>query len=87
MESVCSFGACATEGDTLHAGDKGPYVKQVQQRLSALGYWNGFGVFVASGSAVSVATAFGAALLAASMAGVMVLYIIIAISTMSPNQE
>lgn len=30
-----------TEGDTLHAGDKGPYVKQVQQRLAALGYWNG----------------------------------------------
>jgi peptidoglycan hydrolase-like protein with peptidoglycan-binding domain len=30
-----------TEGDTLHAGDTGPYVKQVQQRLSALGYWNG----------------------------------------------
>lgn len=30
-----------TEGDTLHAGDKGPYVKQVQERLSALGYWNG----------------------------------------------
>ena len=30
-----------TEGDTLHAGDTGPYVKQVQQRLAALGYWNG----------------------------------------------
>lgn len=30
-----------TEGDTLHSGDKGPYVKEVQQRLSALGYWNG----------------------------------------------
>ena len=30
-----------TAGDTLHAGDKGPYVKEVQQRLSALGYWNG----------------------------------------------
>lgn len=30
-----------TEGDTLHSGDTGPYVKQVQQRLSALGYWNG----------------------------------------------
>jgi hypothetical protein len=30
-----------TEGDTLHAGDTGPYVRQVQQRLSALGYWNG----------------------------------------------
>ena len=30
-----------TEGDTLHAGDQGPYVKQVQQRLSSLGYWNG----------------------------------------------
>lgn len=29
------------EGDTLHSGDKGPYVKQVQQQLSALGYWNG----------------------------------------------
>jgi peptidoglycan hydrolase-like protein with peptidoglycan-binding domain len=28
-------------GDTLHVGDKGAYVKQVQQRLSALGYWNG----------------------------------------------
>ncbi|WP_457253736.1 L,D-transpeptidase family protein [Pedococcus sp. P5_B7] len=30
-----------TEGDTLHSGDQGPYVRQVQQRLSALGYWNG----------------------------------------------
>ena len=30
-----------TAGDTLHAGDSGPYVKQVQQQLSALGYWNG----------------------------------------------
>jgi peptidoglycan hydrolase-like protein with peptidoglycan-binding domain len=29
------------EGDTLHAGDSGPYVKSVQQKLSALGYWNG----------------------------------------------
>jgi peptidoglycan hydrolase-like protein with peptidoglycan-binding domain len=30
-----------TAGDTLHAGDTGPYVKDVQQRLTALGYWNG----------------------------------------------
>ncbi len=30
-----------TEGDTLHAGDTGPYVKSVQQKLSNLGYWNG----------------------------------------------
>ncbi|WP_235530656.1 L,D-transpeptidase family protein [Phycicoccus sp. Root563] len=30
-----------TEGDTLHVGDSGPYVKSVQQRLSSLGYWNG----------------------------------------------
>ena len=30
-----------TAGDTLHSGDKGPYVKEVQQRLTALGYWNG----------------------------------------------
>ncbi len=30
-----------TEGDTLKAGDSGAYVTQVQQRLSALGYWNG----------------------------------------------
>lgn len=30
-----------TAGDTLYAGDKGPYVKEVQQRLTALGYWNG----------------------------------------------
>ena len=30
-----------TEGDTLHAGDTGPYVKSVQQKLSDLGYWNG----------------------------------------------
>jgi hypothetical protein len=29
------------EGDTLHVGDTGPYVKSVQQRLSGLGYWNG----------------------------------------------
>ncbi len=29
------------EGDTLHVGDSGAYVKSVQQRLSALGYWNG----------------------------------------------
>ncbi|MDU0314834.1 L,D-transpeptidase family protein [Phycicoccus sp. M110.8] len=29
------------EGDTLQAGDSGPYVKQVQQRLTELGYWNG----------------------------------------------
>jgi hypothetical protein len=29
------------EGDTLHQGDAGPYVRQVQQRLTALGYWNG----------------------------------------------
>ena len=29
------------EGDTLKPGDSGAYVKQVQQRLSALGYWNG----------------------------------------------
>ena len=28
-------------GDTLHPGDSGAYVRQVQQRLSALGYWNG----------------------------------------------
>ena len=30
-----------TEGDTLHVGDSGPYVKSVQARLSSLGYWNG----------------------------------------------
>jgi lipoprotein-anchoring transpeptidase ErfK/SrfK len=29
------------EGDTLKPGDSGAYVRQVQQRLSALGYWNG----------------------------------------------
>lgn len=29
------------EGDTLHAGDSGAYVRTVQQRLSDLGYWNG----------------------------------------------
>jgi peptidoglycan hydrolase-like protein with peptidoglycan-binding domain len=29
------------EGDTLHVGDSGPYVRQVQQRLGDLGYWNG----------------------------------------------
>ena len=29
------------EGDTLKPGDSGAYVKQVQQRLTALGYWNG----------------------------------------------
>lgn len=29
------------EGDTLHVGDAGPYVRSVQQRLSDLGYWNG----------------------------------------------
>jgi peptidoglycan hydrolase-like protein with peptidoglycan-binding domain len=29
------------EGDTLHVGDEGAYVRSVQQRLSALGYWNG----------------------------------------------
>jgi hypothetical protein len=29
------------EGDTLHQGDSGPYVRQVQQRLTQLGYWNG----------------------------------------------
>ena len=29
------------EGDTLHVGDQGAYVRTVQQRLSALGYWNG----------------------------------------------
>jgi peptidoglycan hydrolase-like protein with peptidoglycan-binding domain len=29
------------EGDTLKPGDSSAYVKQVQQRLSALGYWNG----------------------------------------------
>ena len=29
------------EGDTLHVGDKGAYVTSVQQKLSALGYWNG----------------------------------------------
>ncbi|MGO4340621.1 L,D-transpeptidase family protein [Phycicoccus sp. Soil748] len=29
------------EGDTLHVGDTGPYVRSVQQRLSDLGYWNG----------------------------------------------
>lgn len=30
-----------TEGDTLHVGDTGPYVRSVQERLSSLGYWNG----------------------------------------------
>jgi len=30
-----------TEGDTLHAGDSGPYVLSVQKRLSSLGYWLG----------------------------------------------
>ncbi|GAA2733780.1 hypothetical protein GCM10009867_12450 [Pedococcus aerophilus] len=30
-----------TEGDTLHVGDSGPYVRSVQQRLTSLGYWNG----------------------------------------------
>lgn len=29
------------EGDTLHVGDQGAYVRTVQQQLSALGYWNG----------------------------------------------
>lgn len=29
------------EGDTLHPGDSGAYVRSVQQRLSNLGYWNG----------------------------------------------
>ncbi|GAB3443727.1 hypothetical protein GCM10027517_22390 [Phycicoccus ginsengisoli] len=29
------------EGDTLQPGDSGAYVKQVQQRLTELGYWNG----------------------------------------------
>jgi peptidoglycan hydrolase-like protein with peptidoglycan-binding domain len=29
------------EGDTLQAGDSGPYVRSVQQKLSGLGYWNG----------------------------------------------
>ncbi|WP_345502508.1 L,D-transpeptidase family protein [Pedococcus ginsenosidimutans] len=29
------------EGDTLHVGDSGPYVRSVQQRLTDLGYWNG----------------------------------------------
>jgi peptidoglycan hydrolase-like protein with peptidoglycan-binding domain len=29
------------EGDTLKPRDSGAYVKQVQQRLTALGYWNG----------------------------------------------
>jgi hypothetical protein len=29
------------EGDTLHVGDTGPYVKSVQRQLGALGYWNG----------------------------------------------
>jgi peptidoglycan hydrolase-like protein with peptidoglycan-binding domain len=30
-----------TEGDTLHSGDSGAYVRSVQQRLSDLGYWLG----------------------------------------------
>jgi peptidoglycan hydrolase-like protein with peptidoglycan-binding domain len=30
-----------TEGDTLHVGDSGAYVRSVQQRLTDLGYWNG----------------------------------------------
>jgi peptidoglycan hydrolase-like protein with peptidoglycan-binding domain len=29
------------EGDTLHVGDSGAYVRSVQQRLTDLGYWNG----------------------------------------------
>lgn len=29
------------EGDTLHVGDSGAYVRTVQQRLGDLGYWNG----------------------------------------------
>ena len=29
------------EGDTLHVGDSGPYVREVQERLGGLGYWNG----------------------------------------------
>ena len=29
------------EGDTLHVGDSGAYVRSVQRRLSSLGYWNG----------------------------------------------
>lgn len=33
--------AAPAEGDTLHPGDSGAYVKTVQQRLSSLGYWLG----------------------------------------------
>ncbi|WP_270888361.1 L,D-transpeptidase family protein [Pedococcus sp. 5OH_020] len=33
--------AAPQDGQTLHVGDSGAYVHRVQERLAALGYWNG----------------------------------------------